>query len=244
MVELDTLPDQLEALLTGNAEHVDGLPADYFDAVTDGQHPPVVSICCSDSRVSQEGMWGVERPGDVFTPSNIGNQVWDEHEGETIVDGSLLYPIHYCGTAAGAVVGHTRGGAVTAASQVARGGEAPGPLGVTKWVELLVPVIEAGLASDEVDADPDGTPTNGADEAQVVDQLVEYNVDHQASFLRESDDVPDDVAVYGFVYDFTGAYGNARGRAYLVNLDGETDPEAIAEEVPEAYHEAVDSLLF
>ena len=233
----------LTELLAGNADHVESLPGDYFDGVLEGQQPSVVSICCSDSRVSQEGMWGVDRPGEVFTPSNIGNQVWDVDVGEKIVDGGLLYPIHHCGTDAVAVVGHTGCGAVTAAYEVARGADSPGPLGVAKWVELLVPVIEEALADDAIDADADGTP-RGVDEATVIDQLVEYNVDAQLEFLTEAPEVSDRVDCYGFVYDFQGRYGDQRGRAYLVNYDGVTEPDRIRERVPEEYRAAVDSVLY
>ncbi|MFP8951399.1 carbonic anhydrase [Natrialbaceae archaeon A-arb3/5] len=228
--------DVLHELLAGNERHVDELPDDYFSAVQAAQHPDVVSVCCSDSRVPQERMWGVDNPGSVFTPSNIGNQVWDDDEGEMIVDGGMLYPIHHAGTDVAAVVGHTGCGAVTAAYQVATGGEYPGPRGVDKWVEMLVPVVEDGLESDLVD--------ESADEQSVINQLVEYNVDRQATFLRESTAVPDEVAVYGFVYDFQGVYGNEDGRAYLVNVNGETDPDAIAELLPEEYETATESLLY
>ena len=226
----------LEALLAGNERHVESLPEDYFSDVQAGQHPDVVAVCCSDSRVPQERMWGVDDPGTVFTPSNIGNQVWDDDDGEQIVDGGVLYPIHHAGTDAAAVVGHTGCGAVTAAYQVATGAELPGPAGVDKWVDLLVPVVEEGLESDLIDSD--------ADEETVINQLVEYNVDYQARFLRESDVVPDDVSVYGFVYDFQGVYGNEYGRAYLVNVDGETNPDAIADLIPDQYETATDSLLY
>ncbi|WIV68386.1 carbonic anhydrase [Natrialbaceae archaeon AArc-T1-2] len=228
--------DVLQELLAGNEAHLERLSEGHFADVQEAQHPSVVSICCSDSRVSQEGMWDVEEPGTIFTPSNIGNQTWDAHEGERIVDGSLLYPIHHAGTEAVAVVGHTGCGAVTAAYDVAAGGELPEPEGVAKWVELLVPVVEDGLESDLVDRD--------VPETDVVNQLVEYNVDHQAQFLRDSGDVPEDVAVYGFVYDFHGVYGESKGRAYLVNLDGVTDPDEIATQVPDAYDDAVASLLY
>ncbi|MFU8868594.1 carbonic anhydrase [Natronococcus sp.] len=228
--------DVLAELLAGNANHVEELSDDYFEDVQTGQHPDVVSVCCSDSRVPQERMWSVDHPGAVFTPSNIGNQVWDDDDGERIVDGGMLYPIHHAGTEAAAVVGHTGCGAVTAAYQVATGGDRPGPRGVDKWVDLLVPVVEEGLESDLVDAD--------GDEKRVINQLVEYNVDHQAQFLRESADVPDDVAVYGFVYDFQGVYGDEHGRASLVNLDGETRPEVIADRIPGEYEGATRSLLY
>jgi carbonic anhydrase len=228
--------DVLLELLAGNDRHAESLPDDYFSAVQSGQHPDVVSICCSDSRVPQERMWGIDDPGSVFTPSNIGNQVWDEDDGERIVDGGVLYPIHHAGTDVAAVVGHTGCGAVTAAYQVATGGDHPGPRGVDKWVDLLVPVVEDGLESDRVDAD--------ADEESVINQLVEYNVDYQARVLRESEAVPDDTDVYGFVYDFQGVYGKEAGRAYLVNHNGETNPELIAERIPDEYEAATCSLLY
>ena len=232
----------LTSLLSGNVEHVESLTADDFRDVLDEQHPSFVSMCCADSRVSQEGMWATDRPGQVFTPSNIGNQVWDADVGERIVDGSILYPIHYCGTETIVIVGHTGCGAVSAAYDVARGGPEPGPLGVTKWVDLLVPVIDDGLADERIDADADGTP-RGVDEATVVDQLVEYNVEVQVDFLRDAPEVPEDVSIYGFVYDVHGRFGGASGRAYLVNLDGTTDPDAIADQVPDDYHDAVRSLI-
>jgi len=228
--------DVLDKLLDGNERHLEALPEDYFAAVQDGQHPDVVTVCCSDSRVPQERMWGVDDPGTVFTPSNIGNQVWDDDGGEQIVDGGLLYPIHHAGTSVAAVVGHTGCGAVTAAYNAATGGDLPGPQGVDKWVGQLVPVVEAALESDLIDAE--------ADEETVINQLVEYNVDHQAQFLRESDAVPDSVDVYGFVYDFQGVYGNEGGRAYLVNVNGETNPDAIADLIPDEYGTATDSLLY
>ncbi|MHC3436772.1 carbonic anhydrase [Natrialbaceae archaeon A-gly3] len=228
--------DLLPELLEGNHNHLEGLPEGYFDDVQEEQHPNLVSICCSDSRIPQVEMWNIDEPGQVFTPSNIGNRVWDEDGDERIVDSGVLYPIHYTGTGTVAIVGHTGCGAVTAAYRVATGGDRPGPRGVGKHVQTLVPVIEEALESDEVDAD--------ADERTVVNQLVEYNVDYQARFLHESDDIPDDVTVYGFVYDFQGVYSAEKGRAYLVNLDGETGPEAIAAEIPEEYEAAVSSLLY
>ncbi|WP_245242744.1 carbonic anhydrase [Natronococcus sp. JC468] len=233
--ERDCDHEVLETLLAGNRRHVDSLPDDYFRDVRTGQHPGVVAICCSDSRVPHEHMWGFDHPGAVFTPSNIGNQVWDEDDGERIVDGGILYPIYHTETAVAAVVGHTGCGAVTAAYRVATGGNVPGPQGVDKWVEMLVPVVEEALERGAVDAD--------ADEETVVNQLVEYNVDRQVQFLRDAADVPDDISIYGFVYDFQRIYGDADGRAYLVNVDGETDPAAIRECVPDGYETAAVSLL-
>jgi len=228
------MPDTtLRELLERNARHIESLPQGHFAAVEDAQEPAAVSICCSDSRVPQNGMWDVDEPGWLFTPSTIGNQVWDRHDGELVVDGSVLYPIVNTDTRVTVVVGHTGCGAVTAALSAVQDG-LDAPPGIEKWVELLMPVIEDGLADPRIDE---------ANDAGLVDQLVEYNVDRQVSFLRESEDVPDDERIVGFVYDFQGVYGDTRGRAYLVNIDGETDVAALNEQIPEEFTDWVQRLV-
>jgi carbonic anhydrase len=220
------MDERATRLLEGNANHVASLPEGYFDDVRDGQKPDAVSICCSDSRVSQAGMFDVTEPGELFTPSNIGNQVRDRVrvDGETriVVDGSLLYPVVHTGTRTVAVVGHTQCGAVTAAyDHVTDGGSEPA--GIQKLVDMLVPVVE-----DALDA---GAVETAETRAETIDRLVEYNVDSQVAFLRASEDIPDDAGVYGFVYDFHGRYGGPEGRIYLVNADGDRDVEDLRERV-------------
>jgi carbonic anhydrase len=226
----------LRELLERNARHTDGLPANQFDAVQEGQFPSLVSVCCSDSRVSQEGMFDATEPGWLFTPSTIGNTVWARHDGERVTDGSVLYPTVATDTAVVAVVGHTGCGAVTAALDVVRGDAALAehPPGIAARLDELVPVVEDGLADDRVD--PDAA-------AGLVDQLVEYNVERQVGFLLESPDVPKGTTLYGFVYDFQGVYGDVRGRTYLVAADGETDPERLRAGVPDAFDAWVRRLL-
>jgi carbonic anhydrase len=222
--------DTLASLLARNDAHVHSLADGYFDSAQDGQHPAVVSVCCSDSRVAQDGMFTVEESGWLFTAGTIGNQAWDLVDGERVVDGNVLYPLVETGTDTAVVVGHTQCGAVTAAYETVRTGGHDMPPGMAKWVDLLVPVVEAGIEA--------GVVADHAD-ATAVDRLVEYNVDRQVAFLRENESVPDDTAVYGFVYDFTGAYSGDDGRAYLVNADGETDTGLLRERVPDEHEGAV-----
>ncbi|MEF8806827.1 carbonic anhydrase [Natronomonas sp.] len=223
-------------LLARNARHAESLPDDHFAAVEDSQSPAVVSVCCSDSRVSQEGMWDVEEPGWLFTVANIGNQTWDSYGGETVVSGDVLYPLLYAEphTEVAAIVGHTGCGAVTATLKEVQGDDTDFPAGVEQRIEWLRPVVEAGLDDSRVDPDR---------EVSLVDQLVEYNVDRQVACLRESEDVPDETTILGFVYDFQGVYGDVRGRSYLVNHGGETDTDLLAEDVPDAYEAHVKRLL-
>lgn len=222
-------------LLERNARHVESLPEEYFDTVQSGQLPAVVSVCCSDSRVSQEGMWDVDEPGWLFTAGNIGNQVRDRYDGADVVSGDVLYPIRFTDTNLAAVVGHTGCGAVTATLERAQSDEpTPLPAGIQKRVESLLPIVEDGLADDRVSADR---------EVGLIDQLVEYNVDRQIEFLRTADSVPDSTTVIGFVYDFQGVYGDALGRCYLVNHDGETAVDALRSAVPERFEDHVRRLV-
>ena len=226
----------LADLLDRNDDHVDSLPAGSFDRHRGGQRPGVVSVCCSDSRVSQEGMFAVDEPGFLFTSGAIGNAVSAVVDGDRVLDGSVAYPLGHTHTEVLAVVGHTGCGAVGAALAAARTGELPPEPGVRADVEALVPIVEAGLD------DPAVVDEEGDAGASVRDRLVEYNVHEQVAFARGTDEASD-ATVYGFVYDLHGVYGDRDGAVYLVNADGERDPTALRDLVGEARADHVATLL-
>ncbi|ELZ33013.1 carbonic anhydrase [Halorubrum distributum JCM 9100] len=237
-------------LLDRNDDHVAALPSGSFDRQRDGQRPGVVSVCCSDSRVSQEGMFAVEEPGFLFTSGAIGNSVSALVDGERVLDGSVAYPLGHTHTEVLAVVGHTGCGAVDAALTAARTGEFPAEPGVRADVEALLPIVEAGLTDPAVvgeggdvagDRAGDENADNDAD-TSVRDRLVEYNVHEQVAFARESEEAAD-ATVYGFVYDLHGVYGDRDGAVYLVNADGERDPATLCDLVGEAHADHVATLL-
>ena len=205
----------LTNLLRGNAAHADEFRS-RFDDVQESQRPEMVSVCCSDSRVLQDHMWGNDRPGQVFTASNIGNRVIQRTERGEAVSGDVLYPIAHTGTETAVVTGHTGCGAVTATYQ-ALTGDLSEPPGIEHCLSLLKPHLEPGVA-----ALPDGL-----DDETAVNHLVEYNVDRQVEFLLESDTVPDSVEVIGVVYDFQDVYSGKRGEIHVINVDGETNVETL-----------------
>lgn len=225
-------------LLDRNDRHVDSLDVDAFADYREAQRPPVVSVCCSDSRVSQEGMWAIGRPGYLFTAGNIGNRVSDVVDGERVLSGSVAYPLGHTDTDVLAVVGHTGCGAVGAALSAVQTGEYPAEPGVRTDVEDLVPIVERGLADDAVAGD-------GSDAgATRRNRLVEYNVHEQVSAALATDEVADaDADVYGFVYDFHHAYGDRDGVTYLVNANGERDPAALRDLVGDERADHVATLL-
>ncbi|ELZ35011.1 carbonic anhydrase [Halogeometricum pallidum JCM 14848] len=226
----------LPGLLERNGLWSDALPEGYFEGVRTSQSPAVVSICCSDSRVSQAGMFAAPLDaGFLFKPSNIGNKVTTRVDGERAVDGSFLYGLEVSGASSGVVVGHTGCGAVTAAYESVVGETEAQPPGIEQEVAPIVDVVEEALDGGAVETD--------AERRAVINQLVEYNVHAQVEYLRGSDEVSEEKDLYGFVYDFQSAYGDVDGRTVLVNADGETDPDALRETVPDGYEEFVGSLL-
>ncbi|ELZ56836.1 MULTISPECIES: carbonic anhydrase [Halorubrum] len=239
----------LRDLLDRNDDHVAALAPGAFDRHRDGQRPGVVSVCCSDSRVSQEGMFAVDEPGFLFTSGAIGNSVSALVDGERVLDGSVAYPLRHTDTEVLAVVGHTGCGAVGAALTAARTGEYPAEPGVRADVEALVPIVERGL-DDPAVVGPDAGATDGESGLEadsdagisVRDRLVEYNVHEQVAFARGREEAAD-ATVYGLVYDLHGVYGGRDGTAYLVNADGERDPAALRDLVGEARADHVASLL-
>ncbi|MFD1587299.1 carbonic anhydrase [Halorientalis brevis] len=207
-------------LLERNWEHAEAFQ-DRFDSVQDAQEPDVVTVCCSDSRVLQDQMWGNEDPGHIFTCGNIGNRVVQRTAAGEAVSGDVLYPIEHTGTKTAVVVGHTGCGAVTATYDEITDGLSE-PAGIEHCLGLLKPHLEAG-----VDALPDDL-----DRTEAINRLVEYNVDRQVAFLRESDDVPADVDVIGVVYDFQDVYSDRRGEIQVINVNGETAVKTLRDDHP------------
>jgi carbonic anhydrase len=209
-----------ETLLESNGAHVDEFNA-RFDDVQDSQHPHTVTVCCSDSRVLQDHMWGNDDPGQLFTCANIGNRVVQQTDAGAVVSGDVLYPLAHAGTETAVVVGHTGCGAVTATYDDITDGLSEPP-GIAYCLSLLKPHLEPG-----VEALPDDVSR-----AAAINRLVEYNVDRQVDALLESDDVPDHVDVAGVVYDFQDVYGGKRGEIHVINVDGKTNVAQLREEYP------------
>ena len=202
-------------LLERNAAHAAEFD-DRFDSVQDSQSPPVVTVCCSDSRVLQDRMFGNETPGEIFTCGNIGNRVLQRTESGTVVSGDVLYPIVHTGTDTVVVVGHTGCGAVTATYDDLTEGISDTP-GIEHCLSLLKPALEPG-----VEALP-----SGLDRPAAINRLVEYNVDRQIDALLDCPDVPAETTVVGVVYDFQDVYEGRRGEVHVINVGGERDMAAL-----------------
>ncbi|WP_435318613.1 carbonic anhydrase [Haloarchaeobius sp. TZWSO28] len=208
-------------LLKNNLEHACEFER-RFDEVQDAQHPDVVTVCCSDSRVLQDHIWGNDQPGRIFTCGNIGNRVMQQTEAGEVVSGDVLYPVEHTGTDTIVVVGHTGCGAVTATYDFLTVGGSE-PAGIEHCIDLLKPHLKGGVEALPPDLD----------RAAAVNRLVEYNVDQQVEFLCGSEEIPAAADVIGVVYDFQDVYGGKRGEVHVINVNGERTVAALREAEPD-----------
>lgn len=215
------MKQELIDLLESNLDHAEKFN-EKFDELQDSQQPDFVTVCCSDSRVLQDHMWGNKHPGHVFTCSNIGNRVTQKTRKGEKVSGDVLYPVEHTGTETVIVVGHTGCGAVTATYRELTEGLNE-PQGITHCIEILKQRLAEGLEK----------LPEGLDDSEAVNRLVEYNVDQQIEQLLHSEDIPEETDVIGAVYDFQDVYSETRGKIHLINVNGENSPEEIREKHPE-----------
>ncbi|MFC7204191.1 carbonic anhydrase [Haloferax namakaokahaiae] len=225
----------LASLLAGNERHVERLEADHFKGHRGEQHPRIVSIGCSDSRVAVEAVWNIDKASELFKSVNVGNQAWTHVEGELVVNDAVGYAVSSLGVSDIVVLGHTGCGAVAAAFDAVNGeGPEEAPPAVEAAISRLVPLVEEARELDIYDAQ---TPRDVA-----INRLVEYAVVRQVVFLDESPEVPIETNCWGFVYDFQRAYGDDDGVAYLVAANGDSNTERLTELVPERFASRVKSI--
>jgi carbonic anhydrase len=100
-------------LMEGNRRFVAGVPRSHDltrlrKGLTETQHPKVVVLACSDSRVAPELLFD-QSLGDLFVIRSAGNVA------DAIGVGSIEYAVEHLGSSVLVVLGHTKCGAVTAA---------------------------------------------------------------------------------------------------------------------------------
>jgi len=101
------------ALMEGNRRFAAGKPktrdlVSLRSSLAESQHPKVVILTCSDSRVSPEVLFD-QSLGDLFVVRSAGNIA------DAIGVGSIEYAVEHLGSSVLVILGHTKCGAVTAA---------------------------------------------------------------------------------------------------------------------------------
>ncbi|MDP2695110.1 MAG: carbonic anhydrase [Gallionella sp.] len=166
--------------------------AAFFQELSKGQKPRATVVSCSDSRV-HTNMWDKTPEGDLFMIRNIGNQL-------ATAKGSVQYGVNHLGSSLLLIVGHSRCGAIGAASGDYSSLEEP----IKKELDTIN--IAKGVASI------DGVKTNVNN--QVTAALKEW-----AAQVKNGE-----LLVVGAVYDFADDMKQGAGKLNVININGETDP--------------------
>lgn len=157
-------------LMAGNKRFVAG-HAEAFDLVklrgslARGQHPKVVVLACSDSRVAPELLFD-KSLGDLFVVRSAGNIA------DAIGVGSIEYAVEHLGSSVLVVLGHTGCGAVNAACS---GEKMPTP-GLQAIVDKITPAVLQSRKNDG---------KSGA----LVESAIKENVHQSAKDVLASSDL-------------------------------------------------------
>ncbi|HEX5338654.1 MAG TPA: carbonic anhydrase [Gallionella sp.] len=176
--------------------------AAFFQELTKGQHPRATVVTCSDSRVQTNALDKTPE-GDLFMVRNIGNQL------PTSL-GSVEYGVNHLGSSLLIIIGHSRCGAIGAASGDYSTLEAP----IKKELDTIN-IAKGG-------ANIDGVKTNVNN--QVTAALKEFD-----EKVKEGE-----LLVVGAVYDFADDMKQGAGKLNIININGETDPAKMRMPAPVA----------
>jgi carbonic anhydrase len=200
--ELRKIMVAVDHVLDANRDFVKRHRKSYFLPFIKGQTPKATVLACADSRVHSHAI-DPHPDGDLFLVRNIGNQL-------DPVRGSIEYGVRHLHTPLLLVLGHTMCGAVRAAMQ--------------DYSETS-PAIKTELDNLHV---PHGDPDN----ASLVLDSVEHNIDHQVDEAMNffADELSQQkLIVIGAVYDFRNDYRQGYGRVVIINVNGSNDAGKIKE---------------
>ncbi|MBH5322582.1 carbonic anhydrase [Aurantiacibacter sediminis] len=113
--------------------------ARYDQLVSEGQHPKLMIIGCSDSRVDPAQIFDVD-PGEIFVVRNVAALVppFETTPGQHGVSAAIEYAVQVLKVRQIVIMGHGRCGGCKAALTQELHGNAPGEGGfVANWVHLL-----------------------------------------------------------------------------------------------------------
>ena len=165
-------PDEVwKELMVGNRRYATTKPLRPHQAgprrveLARGQHPPVIVLSCSDSRVPPEIVFD-QGLGDMFVVRVAGNVIDDD------VLGSVEYAVEHLGSSLVVVMGHQSCGAVKA---VVDGGTAEGH--ILLLVKHIAPVVAEVKRKSDACADP----------KSVLDAAVSANVRQSVKLLKDDE---------------------------------------------------------
>jgi len=157
-------------LMDGNKRFIAGKPKtrqviELRNKLAKGQHPSVVVLACSDSRVAPELVFD-KNLGDLFVVRSAGNVA------DAIGVGSIEYAVEHLGSSVLVVLGHTKCGAVTAACS----GE-------------KMPTSNLQAIMDKIDPAVSQVRKSDAKGDTLIEAAIKENVHHSAKDVLASSEV-------------------------------------------------------
>ncbi|HEY6094575.1 MAG TPA: carbonic anhydrase [Gallionellaceae bacterium] len=175
-----------------DAAYIAAHNAAFFQELSKGQHPRATVVTCSDSRV-HTNMMEKTPEGDIFMIRNIGNQL-------STAKGSVQYGVNHLGSSLLLIIGHSRCGAIAAASSDYSKLEEP----IKKELDTIhIAKGDASINSVKINVNN-----------QVAEAIKEWSAKIKAGELM----------VVGAVYDFADDMKQGSGKLNIININGETDP--------------------
>jgi len=156
-------------LMEGNKRFVAGKAKNYSvvtlrHTLAKGQHPNVIVLGCSDSRVAPELLFD-QSLGDLFVVRSAGNIA------DPVGLGSMEYAVEHLGASVLVIMGHEKCGAVTAACS---GDKMP-----TSNLQAIVDKIAPAVTQAKANAKPD----------DLIEAAIKENVHNEAKELLAQSDV-------------------------------------------------------
>lgn len=182
----------IKEMQSQNAAYIGAHKSTFFQELTKGQHPRVTVVSCSDSRVHVNTLDKTPE-GDLFMVRDIGNQL-------ATAEGSVQYGVNHLASSLLLIMGHSRCGAIAAASGDYSKLEAP----IQKELDTIK--IDKGVANI------DGVKTNVNNQVSRALELFSDKV--KAGHLL----------VVGVVYDFADDMEQGAGKLNIINVNGDSDP--------------------
>ncbi len=185
----------LNGVKADNFKYYTAHKIEFFSELAKGQHPTATIVTCSDSRV-HTNMMDASPEGQLFMIRNIGNQL-------ATAEGSVEYGVHHLHTPVLLFVGHSRCGAIAAA---------------TSNYSKESPSIKREL--DTITINKDLNNIDG----------VRANVNNQVAtaMLKFDEEVKEGkLTVIGAVMDFADDLHQGTGKLSIINVGGETDPNKL-----------------
>jgi carbonic anhydrase len=182
----------LNDLKSDNSVYMDSHKIEFFAGLAKGQTPRATVVTCSDSRV-QSNMFDRSPEGELFTVRNIGNQLGT-------AEGSVEYGVHHLHTPILLFIGHSRCGAIAAAS----GNYSKESAAIKRELDTIA--IPKDINNT------DGVKLNVHN--QVASAMFKFAEEIEAGHLT----------VIGAVMDFADDMHRGSGKLHIIDVNGETDP--------------------